>query len=187
MAAPAPQTSRIVVLKRLRGARPGLVLALGAIVLALIPWTAYLSATLPGKHVAHHWDVAWAGFDVFEAAALTATLVALVRRSPHLPVFAAIAGTALLMDAWFDLLTASPGQDRGWALVEAALGELPLAALCYWLAYDSADALVSAATSAASASAAGPPATSPPGQPGQGPAPARTADSEAPTGGRTSR
>jgi hypothetical protein len=173
------------VLKRLRGARRWLVFVLAAIALALIPWTAYLSATLPGEHVAHHWDVAWAGFDVFEAGALTATLVALVRRSTRLPVFAAIAGTALLTDAWFDLLTASPGRDRGWALVEALLGELPLAALCYWLAYDSADAIVSAATGPASA--AGPPATSPPARPGPGPAPARTAGSEAPSAGRTSR
>jgi hypothetical protein len=187
MPVPAPQTSRIAVLKRLRGARTGLVFALGAIALALIPWTAYLSAALPGKHVAHHWDVTWAGFDVFEAVALTATLIALVRRSPRLPVFAAIAGTALLSDAWFDLLTASPGRDRGWALVEAGLGELPLAALCYWLAYDSADAIVSAATAPPSASAAGLPATSPRGPHGQGPAPARTADSEAPSAGRTSR
>jgi hypothetical protein len=177
------------VLKRLRGARIWLVFGLAAIALALIPWTAYLSATLPGEHVAHHWDVAWAGFDVFEVAALTATLVALVRRSPRLPVFAAMAGTALLMDAWFDLLTASPGRDRVWALVMAVLGELPLAALCYWLAFDSADALVSAAISpdAASASAAGPRATSPPDRLGRGPAPARTADSEAPSVERTSR
>jgi hypothetical protein len=175
------------VLKRLRGARIWLVFVLGAIALALVPWTAYLSATLPGEHVAHHWDVAWAGFDVFEVAALTATMVALVRRSPRLPVFAAIAGTALLTDAWFDLLTATPGRDRGWALVEALLGELPLAALCYWLAYDSTDAIVSAAAAPASASAAAPPATSPQDRPGQGPAPARTAGSEAPSAGRTSR
>jgi hypothetical protein len=176
-----------LVLNRLRGARRLLVFVLAAIALALIPWTAYLSATLPGVHVAHHWDVAWAGFDVFEAAALTATLVALIRRSPRLPVFAAIAGTALLTDAWFDLLTATPGRDRGWALVEAVLGELPLAVLCYWLAYDSADALVSGATVPDAASAADPPATSPPDRPGQAPARARTAGSEAPSGGRTSR
>jgi hypothetical protein len=138
------QARRFPVLEHLRGASRWLVFVLAAIALALIPWTAYLSATLPGEHVAHHWDVAWAGFDVFEAAALTATLIALVRRSARLPVFAAIAGTALITDAWFDLLTASPGHDRGWALVQAVLGELPLAALCYWLAYDSADATVSA-------------------------------------------
>jgi hypothetical protein len=185
MAVPAPQTRRIAVLKRLRGARHGLVLALAAIALALIPWTAYLSATLPGQHLAQHWDVAWAGFDVFEALALTATLLALVRRSPRLPVFAATAGTALLTDAWFDLLTASPGRDRAWALVMAILGELPLAGLCFWLAYDSADAIVSAA--APPASGAGPRATLPPARPGRGQASARTAGSEAPSGGRTSR
>ena len=184
MAVPAPQTTRIAVLKRLRGARHWLVLVLAAVALTLIPWMAYLSATLPSEQVAHHWDVAWAGFDVFEAAALVATLVALLQRSVRLPVFAAIAGTALLADAWFDLVTASPGRDRAWALVIAIVGELPLAALCYWLALDSAEA-ISAGT--APAWAAGPPATSPPARPGRGQAPARTADSEAPSGGRTSR
>jgi len=42
------------VLKDLRGRRHWLLFVLGGIVLALIPWTAYLSATLPGEHVAHH-------------------------------------------------------------------------------------------------------------------------------------
>jgi hypothetical protein len=185
MAVEAPDTRRIAVLKRLRGSRPLLVFVLGGIALALIPWTAYLSATLPGEHVAHHWDVAWAGFDVFEAVALGATLIALIRRSTRLPLFAAIAGTALLTDAWFDVLTSNPGQDRVWALVEALLGEIPLAALCYWVAWDSEDAIVSAA--AEPASAAAPPATSQPARPGPGPAPARTAGSEAPSAGRTLR
>ena len=42
-----------------------------------------------------------------------------------------------MADAWFDVLT-SPG---GWDLVEAVamsvLAELPLAALCFWLAFHS--------------------------------------------------
>lgn len=172
------------VLKRLRGARRWLVFVLGGIALALIPWTAYLSATLPGEHVAHHWDVAWAGFDVFEAAALAATLIALLKHSPRLPLFAAVAGTALLGDAWFDVITANPGSDFAWALVEAFAFELPLAALCFWIAYDSGEALVSAA---APASAAGPPPTSPRARPDLARGPARTAGSEAPSGGRTSR
>ena len=67
-------------LDHLRGARTWLLLLLGAVALALIPWTAFLTATLPGQHVAHHWDLVWAGFDVFEAASLGATLVALLRR-----------------------------------------------------------------------------------------------------------
>jgi hypothetical protein len=172
------------VLKRLRGLRRGLLFVLGGIALALIPWTAYLSSTLPGEHVAHHWDVAWAGFDVFEALTLGATLIALLKRSPRLPLFAAIAGTTLLWDAWFDLLTANPGREVTWALVEAFAGELPLAALCFWIAYDSEEAIVSAAKQA---SAAGPRPTSPRARPGRDREPVRTGGSEAPSAGRTLR
>jgi len=160
----------VQVLDSLRGARRWLLLLLGAVALALLPWTAYLTATLPGRHVAHHWDLAWGGFDVFEAAALGATMVALHRRLPQLPLFAAIAGTALLADAWFDLLTSSPGDDLRWSLVEAFLAELPLAALCFWIAVDSDRALASAAR----ASAADPPPTAPPGRPAEGRQRART-------------
>ena len=158
------------VLDQLRGARPWLLLLLGVVVLALLPWTAYVTATLPGRHVAHHWALAWGGFDVFEAAALGATMVALLRHSPQLPLFAAIAGTALVADAWFDLLTSSPGNDFRWSLVEAFVAELPLAALCFWIAVDSDRALASAAR----ASAADPPPTAPPGRPVEGPQRART-------------
>ena len=158
------------VLNQLRSARTWLLLLLGAVALGLLPWTAYLTATLPGRHVAHHWDLAWGGFDVFEAAALGATMVALLRRLPQLPLFAAVAGTALLADAWFDLLTSTPGNDLRWSLVEAFAAELPLAALCFWIAVDSDRALASAAR----ASAADLPPTGPPGRPAEGPQRART-------------
>jgi hypothetical protein len=91
----------VPVLDHLRGAQKWLLLLLGAVALGLLPWTAYLTATLPRQHVAHHWDLAWAGFDVFEAVALAATMFALLRRLPQLPLLAAVAGTALLCDAWF--------------------------------------------------------------------------------------
>lgn len=158
------------VLDRLRGARKWLLLLLGIVALALLPWTAFVSATLPGRHVAQHWDLVWGGFDVFEATALAATMVALLRGLPQLPLFAAIAGTALVCDAWFDLLTASPGADLRWSLVEAILAELPLAALCFWIALDSDRALASAAR----ASAAGPPPKGRRAQPAEGPQRART-------------
>src|SRR4026208_1587591 len=141
----------VPVLDHLGGARTWLLLLLSAVALALLPWTAFLTATLPGEHLAHHWDLVWAGFDVFEAASLGATLVALLRRlpqlppfaavpgpprgapwrapprpRPQLPLFAAVAGTALLCDAWFDLLTASPGNDLRWSLIEAFVAGLPL-------------------------------------------------------------
>jgi hypothetical protein len=38
--------------------------------LGLLPWALWLGYSLPSRQVAHHWDLAWAGFDVVLAAAL---------------------------------------------------------------------------------------------------------------------
>ena len=44
----------------------------------LVPWTVYLSLTLPSRHVqTGYYDVAWGGFDLALAAALFATGVGL--------------------------------------------------------------------------------------------------------------
>jgi hypothetical protein len=161
------------VLERLRRARLWLLLVLGGVAIGLFPWTAYLSATLPSEHVTHHWQVAWAGFDLFEAAALVGTLVAMLRRSVFVTALASIAGTALLCDAWFDLVTAQPGRDFAWALVFALAGELPLAALCFWIAFEVGEA-VGAIVAADSVLAADPPPTSRPGRRAEGPERART-------------
>lgn len=157
-------------------------LILGGVVVALFPWTAYLTSTLPGEHVTHHWDTAWVGFDLFLAATLTATLIAAVRHSTLLPLWAAAAGTALLCDAWFDLITAEPGRELRWALGEALAAEVPLAALCFWLALDANRALASAA----GAWAAGLPPTVPPVPPAEAPTAPHTPGSEVPSEGRTS-
>jgi len=161
------------------------VLALGGMAAVLLPWSAYLTASLPDKHVTPHWDIAWAGFDLFQALALVATLIALIRRSPRLPLFAATAGTGLVADAWFDLITANPGHELRWALVFAFAGELPLAALCFWISYDRTRPGVSAGTKPALE--ADPPPKAPPARHAAGPVPARTAGSAAPSAGRTSR
>ena len=163
-----------------RVARFWLTLVLGGVAVALLPWSAYLSATLPGKHVAHHWDLAWAGLDVLEAIALVATLTTLIRRSPLLEMFAAIAGTLLLVDAWFDLTTAGPGRDFHWALVFALIGELPLAALCFWIAYEAVS------PGRAGVSEAGPRPRALRDRPEADSTPARTGGSGAPSAGRTS-
>jgi hypothetical protein len=170
-------------LDTLRRDRLWLLLVLGAVAIALFPWTAYLSATLPSRHVTDHWDVAWPVFDLFEAAALVATVVALARCSSHLSMFASVAGTSLLCDAWFDTVTAGAGRDLGWALLEALVGELPLAVLCFWIAFE-ASVRVSAGVPA---SGADPPPAALPGRPAAGPADPRTSGSGAPSGGRTSR
>jgi hypothetical protein len=161
------------VLERLRRARLWLLLVLGAVAIGLFPWTAYLSATLPSEHVTHHWQEAWAGFDLLEAAALVGTVVAMLRRSVFVTALASIAGTALLCDAWFDLVTAQPGRDFAWALVFALAGELPLAALCFWIAFEVGE-VVEAIVAADPALAADPQPTSPRAQRAEGPERART-------------
>jgi hypothetical protein len=174
------------VVARLRRIRRWLLFVVGGVAVGLLPWTAYLSATLPSRHVTHHWDIAWAGLDLFEASALVALFVGVVRRSRFVPMVAAVAGTALVCDAWFDVLTASPGRGLEWALVEALVAEVPLAILCFWLAFEATEAIgLSAAIGAALA--AGPRPTAPRDLPEAGRAPVRRVGSEAPSGGRTSR
>jgi hypothetical protein len=180
----AERRDRIVA--RLRRIRLWLLLVVGGVAVALLPWTAYLSATLPSEHLANHWDIAWAGLDLLEAMALVALFIAVVRRSVFVPMFAAVAGTALLCDAWFDVMTAGTGRSLRWAIVEALVAELPLAALCFWLAFEATEAIELSAE-AGSASAAGPPPTSQRDLPEVGREPARRAGSEAPSAGRTSR
>jgi hypothetical protein len=109
---------------------------LGGIALALLPWTVYLSISLPSEHRSAHWDIVWPGLDVAIALAIAATVVALVRYSAYLPIFATVAGTLLLCDAWFDTLTSQSGNELAWATFEAAAAEVPLAVFCFWLAAD---------------------------------------------------
>jgi hypothetical protein len=143
------------VLDRVGSGKGPLALVLCAVAVALVPWTAYVGVTLPARHVTHHWDVVWTGFDLFEVLSIVATALALRRGSALVPVLAAVAGTALLADAWFDVVTAEPGRELGWSLLGLA-AELPLAALFFWIAFDATRSL---SAEAAPASEAGPRST----------------------------
>jgi hypothetical protein len=101
--------------------------------LCLIPWTIYLAIALPSRQLSRHYDVAWAGFDVMLLAALGASAYFALRRSPYLALSTSAAGTMLVVDAWFDILTSRAGADRMMAIVFAVGIELPLAGLCWWL------------------------------------------------------
>ena len=86
--------------------------------IVLLVWTAFLFFALPRHYVANHWQLAWSGFDVGLGLALAATAVAVARRSPLAEVTAAITGTLLVCDAWFDVLTSrgtSASVDRSGA------------------------------------------------------------------------
>jgi hypothetical protein len=102
----------------------------------LLPWTLWLTFSLPSRHVSQHYDVAWVGFDVGLAAAFAATSWAAVRGSRWTAALAAATGTMLLCDAWFDVVTSQGGVERLEAALEALLAELPLAAVCAFIVWD---------------------------------------------------
>lgn len=96
--------------------------------IGLIPWMIYLAFTLPANYVAHNWPATWVGFDCVLIASMTATAVLgwLRRELVILPGFTT--GVLLICDAWFDIMTAGPGQM--WiSVLTAVLLNLPLAAI----------------------------------------------------------
>ena len=102
--------------------------------LALVPWILWLVASLPGRAVANHWQIAWAGFDVALASSLAGTGIAMLRRSALSGMLASTSATLLVADAWFDVITAGGSATFTLALVEAICCELPIALLCFWIA-----------------------------------------------------
>lgn len=102
--------------------------------LGLLPWTVYLGYALPSRQMSSDYDVAWAGFDVILLVALVSTAYFALRRSRYLATAATATATLLIIDAWFDVVTAPPGQ-RAESVASALLLELPLASVCAWLSY----------------------------------------------------
>jgi hypothetical protein len=102
--------------------------------LILLPWIVYLAYSLPSRQVSADYDVAWAGFDIMLLAALASTGYFALRRSRYLATAATAAATLLVVDAWFDVMTTSPGQ-RLEPVVLAVVVELPLASVCVWLSF----------------------------------------------------
>ncbi|MFI9718394.1 hypothetical protein ACIHFE_01885 [Streptomyces sp. NPDC052396] len=95
--------------------------------LALLPWLCLLAAGLTGP--ANSPEV-WVGLDLLEAAALIATGLLVIRRDPRHVLTAAATAPLLVVDAWFDVLTAAQGADLISAVVLACCAELPMAAVC---------------------------------------------------------
>jgi hypothetical protein len=98
-----------------------------------IPWTVYLSLTLPDHARTHNYRLAWVGFDAMLILAMLATALLAWRGRPLAGQAAGCTATMLVVDAWFDVTTSGRHQ-VGTALLLAVLVELPLAALCGWIA-----------------------------------------------------
>ena len=103
--------------------------------LALGSWTLYLTYSLPSRHLTHHYDLAWVGFDIALLASFAITGWFALHPSKWLVPAAAVTGTMLLCDAWFDVITSS-GNEQAESILEACLAELPLAALCAYVVWD---------------------------------------------------
>ena len=102
----------------------------------LVPWTLYLTFTLPSRQVTEHYDVAWVVFDIALLSVIALTAICAVRGSEWLVPLAAVTGTMLVCDAWFDVVTSIGGNDWIEAVLEAIFAELPLAAVCALIVYD---------------------------------------------------
>src|ERR671930_1376889 len=103
--------------------------------LVLLPWTIWLAASLEPHHETSQWDLAWSGFDAGLAVMFLLTAFAAWRRSLWVGVCAATTGTLLVADAWFDVVLESHYDERVMAVILAAFVELPVAAVCFWIAY----------------------------------------------------
>ena len=127
----APEPENAVLVDNARAVRwAGPVFALFSLI--LLPWIIYLAFSLPSRQVSADYDVAWTGFDVMLLTALVSTGYFALRRSRYLATAAVATVTLLIVDAWFDVVTALPGQ-RLEPVAEALLVELPLASVCVWL------------------------------------------------------
>lgn len=118
---------------------PRLYLAVAA---ALIPWDIYLAATLPSHSVATHYRFAWTGFDLLLIIVLARIGWLAAKRNPNVVLTAATGATMLCIDAWFDVLTATPGAEHTQAVLMAIFLELPGAFLCGQLARRALAAMV---------------------------------------------
>lgn len=102
--------------------------------LLLLPWMLVLAVELPDRQLSQNYRLAWVGFDLMLLLVLSRTAWLAWRRSPYLVIVASVAATLLIVDAWFDVTTASSEDQRYFAIAIAVLVELPLAAFSIQLA-----------------------------------------------------
>lgn len=103
----------------------------GAVV--LIPWTVFLALTLPPKYHASHWRLLWTGFDAALITVLLLAAWAAWYRRQILAALAVVAGTLLVCDAWFDMVTSYGHRDEWLTLLTGFGVELPLGVFFFWL------------------------------------------------------
>lgn len=94
-----------------------------------------MSIILPPHYVSQHWAAAWVGFDSFECLLFASTAILALKHSVWTAFTSVMLGTTMLIDAWFDVMTARSGRDIHSATIEAVFLEIPIAVLSFILAY----------------------------------------------------
>ncbi|MHB1210015.1 MAG: hypothetical protein ACYC1I_09985 [Acidimicrobiales bacterium] len=118
---------------RFRLQRSGLLTLLVVSALIEAAWTVYLGWVLPRHYIADDWRAAWVGLDAAQVTMLVGAAWAAWRRRALLIVFTTAAGTLLLVDAWFDVMTARGGDfDQSLAFLFL---EVPWALVLFWVSY----------------------------------------------------
>jgi hypothetical protein len=117
---------------RVRSRRIAILYSIGAVL--LIPWTVYLAVTLPKRDLDTHYRGAWVGFDILLVVVIILTAHLAYRMDARVQLPATATATLLVVDAWFDVMTAGNRQSTFEAVLMALCIEIPAALFSLWLA-----------------------------------------------------
>lgn len=110
-------------------------------VIVLSPWTFHLASSLPNEHLAENWAMAWIGLNFCMIVLFILTVYFVMKRRIWMVLTAAPLATLLLVDCWFDILTAEPGREQMIAFALGLFVEIPMAIITFHLAFQAIDAL----------------------------------------------
>lgn len=102
--------------------------------LCLLPWTLYLSQSLPEHQLTVNWDVSWVGLNIALIVSLVTTGYLSYLQSRWVAMSATVLGSVLVLDAWFDVLSQRGGDDLRQAIMLAIFIELPIALASFVIA-----------------------------------------------------
>jgi hypothetical protein len=106
----------------------------------MVPWVFVLGRSLPETTQVRHWPAVWIGLDLAMALGCATTACLVHRGDVRARLSASAVAALMVMDAWFDVLTAQAGAEFTQALV-CAVPELALAGLCAYLALHNTERL----------------------------------------------
>jgi hypothetical protein len=109
-------------------------MAYAAAAVLLIPWTVYLAVTLPRRDIDTHYRGAWVGFDILLVVAILLTAFYAFRMDDRVQLPATATATLLIVDAWFDVMTAGHRSSLYQAVLMALCIEIPAAIFSLYLA-----------------------------------------------------